>query len=54
MQEVDLVAVNLRDSALFRNVDLYQGKEVLLADSAVVGGLALEVSEEGDAENIST
>ena len=54
MQEVDLVAVNHRDSALFRNVDLYQGKEVLLEDSAVVVGLALEVSEEGDAENIST
>ena len=54
MLEVDLVAVNHRDSALFRNVDLYQGKEVLLADSAVVGGLALEVLEEGDAENIST
>ena len=53
MQEVDLVAVNHRDNALFRNEDLYQGKEVFLEDSEGVGGLALEVSDEGGVENIS-
>ena len=48
-----MVAVNPRDNALFRNEALYQGKEVFLEDSEGVGGLALEVSDEGGVENIS-